>query len=416
MLPFRTRLFLAFSLLWLLFLGGVLYLAGRGVEAALRGHLEATLLQDAQRAAEAYRKGQAGTLLTTGGVHLHLYTGEGEPLVLTREDHRLPREALKTLGDTPRVLWAEGFAWIAVRTPLGLLALTAEAEPIQRALSALRQALLQAFFLLFPLGTLLVYLTARLATRPLERAAREIAGRSPERLDPIPLSLSQDEFGRMVEAVNALLKALREAKERERAFLAEVGHELRTPLTVLLGHLARLERNPQDLEGLRTARATAERMRRLVGDLLDLARGEVGFGMDPHILDLKALALEAAREQGVACEGEEAEVLGDPDRLLQMLRNLIANAVRAAGKEGVRVSVRKAKPWALLEVEDRGPGIPQDLLPHLFQRFRRGPGGGAGLGLAVAQAIARTHGGEITVESAPGRTVFQVRLPLLEED
>ncbi len=209
--------------------------------------------------------------------------------------------------------------------------------------------------------------------------------------------------------VQRRLKDLQEAAET-------LAHELRTPLTVLLGHLARLERNPQDLEGLRTARATAERMRRLVGDLLDLARGEVGFGMDPHILDLKALALEAAREQGVACEGEEAEVLGDPDRLLQMLRNLIANAVRAAGKEGVRVSVRKAKPWALLEVEDRGPGIPQDLLPHLFQRFRRGPGGGAGLGLAVAQAIARTHGGEITVESAPGRTVFQVRLPLLEED
>jgi len=414
-LSFRARLFLAFSLLWFLFLVGALYLAGRGVESALRGHLEATLLEDARRAAEAYQRGRTGALLTTGGVYLHLYTEDGEALVLTREDHRLPKEALKAVGKAPRVRWERGFAWTGVPTPLGLLVLTAEAEPIERALLALRQSLLEAFFLLFPLGTLLVYLTARLATRPLERAAREIGQRSPERLDPIPLSLPKDEFGRMVAAVNALLEALKEAKERERAFLAEVGHELRTPLTVLLGHLDRLERNPLDLEGLRAARATAERMRRLVEDLLDLARGEVGFALDPHILDLKALAREAAREQGVVYEGEEAEVLGDPDRLLQMLRNLIANAVRAAGKEKVWVRVKKAPPFALVEVEDEGPGIPEDLLPHLFQRFRRGPGGGTGLGLAVAQAIAKAHGGEIEVESAPGRTLFRVRLPLLEE-
>jgi signal transduction histidine kinase len=296
------------------------------------------------------------------------------------------------------------------------LVLTAEAEPIERALLALRRALLEAFFLLFPLGTLLVYLTARLATRPLEGAAREIALRSPERLTPIALALPKDELGRMVEAVNALLLALKEAKERERTFLAEVGHELRTPLTVLLGHLDRLERNPLDLEGLKTARATAERMRRLVEDLLDLARGEVGLSLNPHILDLKALAEEAAREQGVACAGERAEVLGDPDRLLQMLRNLIANAVRAAGKEKVRVRVKKSPPFGLVEVEDEGPGIPEDLLPHVFERFRKGPGGGTGLGLAVAQAIARAHGGHIEVESTPGRTLFRVRLPLLEED
>lgn len=414
MLPFRARLFLAFSLLWLLFLVAALYLAGRGVEGALRGHLEATLLQDARRAAEAYQRGQAGSLLTTGGVYLHLYTQDGEPLVLSREDHRLPKEALKGAGDGVR--WARGFAWTAVPTPLGLLVLTAEAEPIERALLALRRALLEAFFLLFPLGTLLVYLTARLATRPLEGAAREIALRSPERLTPIALALPKDELGRMVEAVNALLLALKEAKERERTFLAEVGHELRTPLTVLLGHLDRLERNPLDLEGLKTARATAERMRRLVEDLLDLARGEMGLSLNPHILDLKALAEEAAREQGVACAGERAEVLGDPDRLLQMLRNLIANAVRAAGKEKVRVRVKKSPPFGLVEVEDEGPGIPEDLLPHVFERFRKGPGGGTGLGLAVAQAIARAHGGQIEVESTPGRTLFRVRLPLLEED
>ena len=416
MLSFRARLFLAFALLWLLFLGGGWYLAGRSVDQALKRRLEATLAQDALRAAEAYQKGQAGALLTTGGVYLHLYAQDGTPIALTRPDHRLPPERLRRAGPTPEVLWEEGFAAALVATPLGLLVLTAETSPIEAALEALREALLRAFLLLSPLGLALVYLTARLAARPLEAVAREITRRSPDRLDPVPHRLPQDEFGRMVEAVNALLQALKEAKERERAFLAEASHELRTPLTVLLGHLDRLGRNPQDLEALRTARATAERMRRLVEDLLALARGEVERNLNLHIVALGGVAREAALEHGVAAEAESAEVLGDPDRLLQLLRNLVANAVRAAGKEGVRVRVRREADHALLEVEDSGPGIPEDLLPRLFQRFARGPGGGTGLGLAIAHAIAKAHGGEIAVESRPGRTVFRVRLPLLEEE
>ncbi|WP_243090591.1 sensor histidine kinase [Thermus neutrinimicus] len=415
-MSFRLRLFLSFSLLWLLFLVGALYLAGQGVDRALRGHLEATLLEDAKRAAEAYRKGQTGTLLTTGGVYLHLYAEDGEALVLTQEAHRLPPEALKGVGEVPKVLWEGGFAAALVRTPLGLLALTQDTAPIDLAQRALRRALLEAFFLLFPLGTALVYLTARLTARPLEEAAKEIARRNPERLDPVPLNLPKDEFGRMVEAVNGLLFALKEAKEKERAFLAEASHELRTPLTVLLGHLDRLRRTPQDLEALRTMAATAERMRRLVEDLLSLARGEAERTLNPHIVDLKAIAEEAAREYGVAFQGEALEVLGDPDRLLQMLRNLIANGVRAAGREGVWVRLKREGGNALLEVEDHGPGIPEDLLPRLFERFARGPGGGTGLGLAIAQAIAKAHGGEITVESQPGLTLFRVRLPLLEEE
>jgi len=415
-MSFRLRLFLSFSLLWLLFLVGALYLAGQGVERALRGHLEATLREDAKRAAEAYRKGQAGTLLTTGGVYLHLYAEDGEALILTQEAHRLPPEALKEVGEVPRVIWQGGFAAALVRTPLGLLALTQDTAPIDLAQRALRRALLEAFFLLFPLGTALVYLTAHLTARPLEEAAKEIARRNPERLDPVPLNLPKDEFGRMVEAVNSLLFALKEAKEKERAFLAEASHELRTPLTVLLGHLDHLRRNPQDLEALRTMEATAERMRRLVEDLLSLARGEAERTLNPHIVDLKALAEEAAREYGVAFQGEALEVLGDPDRLLQMLRNLIANGVRAAGREGVWVRLKREGENALLEVEDHGPGIPEDLLPRLFERFARGPGGGTGLGLAIAQAIAKAHGGEIAVESQPGLTLFRVRLPLLEEE
>ena len=137
MLSFRARLFLAFALLWLLFLGGAWYLAGRSVDQALKRRLEATLAQDALRAAEAYRKGQAGALLTTGGVYLHLYAQDGTPLALTRPDHRLPPERLRRAGPTPEVLWEEGFAAALVATPLGLLVLTAETSPIEAALEAL---------------------------------------------------------------------------------------------------------------------------------------------------------------------------------------------------------------------------------------------------------------------------------------
>ncbi len=411
-MSFRTRLFLVFGLLWSLSFTLALFLTGRGVEGALRARLEATLRQDLIRVAQAYREGRTGALLTTGGVYVHLYTPEGQPLALTQARHRLPPAAFRGEG----VYWGEGFAAAWTPTPLGLLVLTAETGPIEAALQGLRRGLLEAFLLLLPLGLLLVYLGASLAARPLSQAARAIAERSPTRLDPIPLNLPKDEFGRMMEAVNGLLLALQEAKEREKLFLAEASHELRTPLTVLLGHLERLRRNPGDLEALITAQRTAERMKRLVEDLLALARGEAERSLNPHILDLLALAQEAAQEYGVEVQGEGAEVLGDPDRLLQMLRNLIHNAVRAAGKEGVRVWVGRAGDRAILEVEDSGPGIPEDLLPQVFHRFVRGGGGGVGLGLPIARAIAEAHGGRIGVQSRPGRTVFRVELPLLEEE
>ncbi len=407
-----TRLFLAFGLLWALLLLASLATARRSVEASLKGHLEATLLQDARKVAEAYTQGRTGTPLATGGVRLHLYGEDGTPLVLTEPAHRLEAAAVRSATAAPRVFLRKGFAAALVRTPLGVLALTQETQYIQEALAALDRALFQAFFLLFPVGLLLVYLTARLIASPLLQAAREVARRGPENLEPLP-PRGQDEVGTMIRSINRLLAALKEAKERERAFLAEVSHELRTPLTVLLGHLERLPKSPESLEALRK---TALHLNRLVEDLLALARGELERNLNPHVLDLLPLLKEVAQEQGVPLEGEGAEVVGDPDRLLQLFRNLTQNAVRAAGRDKVRLRLRKEEGWARVEVEDEGPGIPQDLLPRLFERFAKGPGGGTGLGLAIARQIARAHGGEIQVESRPGRTLFTVRLPLLEEE
>lgn len=407
-----TRLFLAFGLLWALLLLASLATARRAVESSLKAHLEANLLQDARKVAEAYTQGRAGTPLATGGVRLHLYAPDGTPLVLTEPAHRLEAARVKEADSTPKFLLQEGFAAALVRTPLGVLALTQETRYIQEALAALDRGLFQAFFLLFPVGLLLVYLTARLIAAPLLQAAREVARRGPEDLSPLPLG-GKDEVGAMLQSVNRLLLALKEAKEREKAFLAEVSHELRTPLTLLLGHLERLPKNPESLGVLKK---TALHLNRLVEDLLALARGEVERSLNLHVVDLLEVLQEVGREGGVRVEGKRVEVAGDPDRLLQLFRNLVQNAVRAAGQEGVQIRLRKEGKWARVEVEDQGPGIPEDLLPHLFERFTKGAGGGMGLGLAIARQIARAHGGDIGVESRPGRTVFTVRLPLLEEE
>ncbi|MGQ9692802.1 MAG: sensor histidine kinase [Thermaceae bacterium] len=407
-----TRLFLAFGLLWALLLLVSLATARKAVGQSLRAHLEATLLQDAQRVAEAYTKGQVGRPLATGGVQLHLYTPDGTPLVLTEPAHRLDADQVRTASSTPRVLFLEGFAAALVQTPLGTLVLTQETGYIGEALASLDRGLLWAFALLLPLGLFLVYVTARLIAKPILRTAQEISRRGPEDLTPLPPG-GKDEVGVMVESVNRLLQALKEAKEREKAFLAEVSHELRTPLTVLLGHLERLPKSPESLEALRK---TALHLSRLVEDLLALAKGEAERSLNLHVVDLLAVLEDVAQEQGVGVRGETVEVLGDPDRLLQLFRNITQNAVRAAGREGVEIRLRKEGNWAQVEVEDKGPGIPEELLPRLFERFAKGQGGGSGLGLAIAQQIAQAHGGRIEVDSIPGRTVFRVLLPLLEEE
>ena len=111
-------------------------------------------------------------------------------------------------------------------------------------------------------------------------------------------------------------------------------------------------------------------------------------------------------------------VLGDPDRLKQVVRNLTANAVRATGNpRKVTLGLVAADEHIVLLVRDRGPGIAEDLLPHIFEKFHKGVGGGAGLGLAIAKQIADVHGGTIEVESFKGRgTTFRVTLPAVEEE
>ena len=163
----------------------------------------------------------------------------------------------------------------------------------------------------------------------------------------------------------------------------------------------------------------------LIDDLLEVARIDAGrpLGVEPEAVALRdpvEEAVEAVRPPGVpgpevAVEGDlDATVHADPRRVVQLLTNLLANAVRYADA-GVSVRVRAGNGLVTVEVEDDGPGVPEEEIPHLFDRFwqaRRAQRGGAGLGLAIARAIVEAHGGDIEVESEPGRgALFRFSLP-----
>ena len=296
---------------------------------------------------------------------------------------------------------------------------------------------------------------ARRAMRPiagLTRAAREVAGTGDPRAR-IPVPGGNDEVADLARTLEQMLGSLDAARReteatlaREREFVADASHELRTPLTSVLVNLELLE---AELEGEERETASAalrstRRMRRLVGDLLFLARADAGrpgpAALGP--VDLREVLRDAvaetaplARTHGLSVDAPEPVVIeGSADDLHRLALNLVQNAV-AHTPPGTRVTASarterraEAEPVAVLEVADDGPGVPAGLRERVFERFVRGagPGGGdstpptgpatgasgSGLGLAIVQAVAEAHGGEVELDDAPGGGArFGVRLP-----
>ena len=410
-LGFGARLALRFGLLWAVFWGlGALggYLA---LERRLVHRLEAQLLADAARVAAFFRQGETGRVAATGGAEITLYDYQGNPVLPPDPLFRVPPRAVAQAGREPRLFRGEGFLAAYADAGVGVIAVAQGTGFIREVAGAAARTLGLFSLVGLLLGGGLVYLQARAASAPLEAAAREVEGRGWRNLEPIPYRGPDDELARIVHRFNQLLAELKAARERERVFLDEVAHELFTPMSVLLAELERGE--------LEAARESARHLLRLAEDLFALARGDLARTLEPHLLDLREVAQGVAREfPGVRLGLSDRPVwtVGDPDRLRQLARNLVANAVRAAGAEGVTVAVGEDEGGPWLRVEDAGPGIPEDLLPHVFERYQKGPGGRRGLGLAIAKEIAEAHGGEIRVRSEPGQTVFEVRLPGLEEE
>src|SRR5262249_28299959 len=242
-------------------------------------------------------------------------------------------------------------------------------------------------------------------------------------------------FNAMAADLSARAEALAASDRLRRQLLADVSHQLTTPVTATRGYLETLAMpelcldEPTRARYLSIIRDETQRLERLIGDLLELARLEGGGGaltISPvsvaELFDrVRARHEPACRTSGVTIESDiepgAGTVAGDRNRVEQALQNLAANPMRYAPRGSViRLAARGTNPIAL-SVEDQGPGIPPEHLPHIFDRFykadasRTGVSGGSGLGLSIAKAIVERHGGTITAASGPGRTVFEMLLP-----
>ncbi|SEL04285.1 sensor histidine kinase [Streptacidiphilus jiangxiensis] len=240
-------------------------------------------------------------------------------------------------------------------------------------------------------------------------------------------------LNRMIDHVSAALEARHASETRVRQFVADASHELRTPLASIKGYaeLTRRSREnvpPDAAYALRRVESEATRMTALVEDLLLLARLDAGRPLERDPVDLAPLVVDAVRDAHAAAPDHRwevrlpdaaAEIVGDENRLRQVLVNLLANAGKhTPSGTTVTASLAVEDGCAVLGVADDGPGIPQELLPDVFERFARGDGsrsrkaGSTGLGLAIVAAVVASHGGQVWVTSEPGETVFCVRLPL----
>jgi two-component system OmpR family sensor kinase len=294
-------------------------------------------------------------------------------------------------------------------------------------------------------GALIVRLTLRplrrvaaTATRvselPLHRGAVELSERVPDADTDPRTEVGQvgAALNRMLGHVSGALSARQESETRVRQFVADASHELRTPLASIRGYaeLSRRGREPVPADvayALGRVESESTRMTGLVEDLLLLARLDNGRAVAHEPVDLTRLVVDAVSDARAAgpdhawaleLPAEPVELVGDADRLHQVVVNLLGNA-RTHTPPGTTVTVglSTADGSVLLRVSDDGPGIPPELLPRVFERFARGDGsrsraaGSTGLGLAIVSAVAEAHGGTVGVRSSPAGTTFTVRLP-----
>jgi heavy metal sensor kinase len=286
------------------------------------------------------------------------------------------------------------------------------------------------------------YLLVQRALRPVERMSQTAAHISVQNLDArLPVEPTGDALQELSLSLNHMLGRLRESVQTSRRFLADASHELRTPLTIIKGELQEIVRGadcpPELRERIGSTLEEVARLERLVSGLLALSRLDAGDAQREWlVVDLGALAASTveqmrlvAEDRGVHLEASGLRPLlvrGDRGRLKQVIVNLLDNAIKFTPRGGRVTLTSEQRPGiGILEVRDTGIGIPQEALPHLFERFfrvdeaRARPNaaddpatGGAGLGLSIVQSICTAHGADIEVESSPELgSCFRLKFP-----
>jgi two-component system sensor histidine kinase BaeS len=315
-------------------------------------------------------------------------------------------------------------------TPVVVLSKHVETRPFGQSSGLVLLAALGAIVVAAVVATYL----ARRMTRPIaamESTARRIAsGDLSARVDP--RGVPHDELGDLASAINTMGEELQEARGHERAFLLSVSHDLRTPLTSIRGYAQAIadgtvEGGDAQVRAAEVISAESRRLQRLVADLLDLARLDARqFSLAPRVIDARevvAETLDAFRPQAtdlgltleLASDGP-VTVTADPERLAQIVANLVENALKFA-TTAVHVTLAQHDAVVGIAVDDDGPGISGDDLPHVFERLytsRAVPGRavGTGIGLAIVHELAVAMGGDARVESLGGAgTRFVVTIP-----
>jgi two-component system OmpR family sensor kinase len=395
-------------------------------------NLDALLAGQAQLARQLARSGagpqQIINRVQAGGIQAHLMLRNGTAF-------GIPITSGPTIKITTITLNAP------TRVDGATLTLAVDTALVSGARRTLRRVLMITGVIALAVSAVLVAAAVRLALRPLDSMAalaKTVSqGNRGYRLAP---ARTDTELGQTAQAFDEMLDELegaearaRQAEQRTRTFLADAAHELRTPIAgvqaaaeTLLHHDDQLSYDErQHLQALLVREA--ERAGALISELLAAARLDAGIDLDLAPVSLRTLAgseIDRVRllhpETVVTMSGPEVIARADAAKVSSILRNVIDNAVRAAGPQGkVHLVVREHEQFAIAEIWDSGPGVPPSERERIFERLvrldhgRAGDAGGSGLGLAIARGYARAHGGDLTCEDPRGiGAMFRLVLPL----
>lgn len=359
----------------------------------------------------------------------------------------------------------DGLEFLVYYTPIisqrgeaiGMMQAGTYIEPYEQLLAMLRLILTVTALLSIVIASSVGWFLARKALRPIEQVivATNQIEKGADLQKRIEYHGPNDEIGLLTQTINGMLSRLQSAYEEleeayraQRRFVSDASHELRTPLTTIRGNVELLEKmwkqtalqtGQQDgqqlelsIEAVKDISGEAERMSRLVGDLLSLARADAGFQMNKTEVEMRTLLDEVARKAqmlprtadfivGDLSAGEGVYVYGSPDYLQQLVFIFVENAFKYTEQGSVRLDAQRHKDQIGIRIADTGIGMDKEEVPHIFERFyradpSRGQKSGTGLGLSIAKWIIDEHGGSVEVKTRKDEgTTFVIWLPIVPE-
>jgi signal transduction histidine kinase len=377
-----------------------------------------------------------GTQITTPGGAVLVRSGAAVPLIQPAFLHNLHQPGFIELRSADRSAPVRVYA-LPINEGQPLVVIVASTlTPLNQTMTRLRLLLLAGDPAALALASVVAFLVTGAALRPMERMRRKAAAISVTDLAiRLPVPSTNDEVARLGDTFNSLLDRLQAALDRERRLLDDASHELRTPLSALKAELdlaLSRERSAAELQAaLRSASEETNRLARLAQDLLVLSRSRANglavYRINTPLHELLERSCARYRSKAalsacqIECQAPDVTVLADPMRLSQAIDNLLDNAVRySAGGGTIRLCARANATTVTITVTNPGPGFPAQIVDRAFEPFVSGAhpaetGGrptlpGAGLGLAIVQAVAQAHGGDASASNVTGGACVTVTL------